>query len=606
MARVPDYSLPQEKEAPFPSARVETIASPALLDAGAEELGRFGKAVEGAGIGVAQVAYHMQQRENADVLFTTEAADKAAYLAYEADLRDKRQGNNAKGAASDTATWWKERISKNIEGMNPEQQRTYTQRISAVQLQAIHNVSQFESHQTEVAHDQSWAADKINTINLAAATPTPGVVDTSVREIKKMNAYQGARKGWDAKVLQAENGKDITMLHTQAIQTLAKDNPTLAEVYYKEHEQEIDGSRRAEVGDFAKKATSAKLGADAAEEVWNAQGPKGDNDAASVDVMAKTLRERFKNDPYTRDVALKQLHEMDATRDKAIRARDTQRTATVNSLLMGGASLAAVQQTSAWAALDGTEQRKIIEHEESIGAAREGRALAKQLRAEHEKELAGLDTMLRLSDPDKLVAMSRNEVINLRTTLGNKNTEALLSKWDAYTKNGTLLSEGKLDHDQFNAFAVRAGLDPNSKDDTMKKRVVDTRDKVERIIGSEQQTKKRPLTREEKDKILQQQIDNAVIQHNLILLDKAVPAITLPDDKQASAYVVVNGQEVKLATIPMDYRTELIAARRARGLPTSEKVIAEMWLKKQAAQKSQLRAKRIGDDEANPEPVVMP
>jgi hypothetical protein len=53
----------------------------------------------------------------------------------------------------------------------------------------------------------------------------------------------------------------------------------------------------------------------------------------------------------------------------------------------------------------------------------------------------------------------------------------------------------------------------------MKKRIVDTRDKVERIIGSEQQAKKRPLTRDEKDKILQQQIDNTVIQHNAILLD---------------------------------------------------------------------------------------
>jgi hypothetical protein len=570
------------------------------LDAGAEEFGKLGKSVTDAGTGIAQVAFHMQQRENADVLFTNEAADKAAYLAYEADLREKRQGNNAKGAAADTAAWWKDRITKNVEGMNAEQRRLYTQRITPVQLQAIHNVSQFESQQTEIAHDQSWAADKINTINLAAATPTPGVVDTSMREIKKMNSYQGARKGWDANVLQAENGKDITMLHAQAIQTIAKDSPAAAEAYYKAHEQEIDGSKRAELGDFARKATAAKLGADAAEEVWNTQGPKTDTDAASVDVMAKALRDKFKDDPYARDVALKQLHELDATRDKAIRARDSQRTATVNGLLMGGASLAAVQQTSAWAALDGTEQRKIIEHEESIGAARESRALARQVRAEHEKELAGVDTMLRLSDPDKLVAMGRNDVINLRTTIGNKNTEALLSKWDSYTKNGTLLSEGKLDHDQFNAFATRAGLDPNSKDDTMKKRVVDTRDKVERIIGSEQQTKKRPLTREEKDKILQQQIDNAVIQHNMILLDKAVPAITLPDDKQASAYVVVGGKEVKLASIPMDYRTELIAARRARGLPTTEKVIAEMWLKKQAT------LKKAKPEDVNPEPVVMP
>jgi hypothetical protein len=147
---------------------------------------------------------------------------------------------------------------------------------------------------------------------------------------------------------------------------------------------------------------------------------------------------------------------------------------------------------------------------------------------EHEQHTAGIDIAMKLSDPEKLVTLTRNNIINLRTVIGNESTQKLLDKWDAYTKNGTLLSEGKLDNDQFNAFATRAGLDPNSKDDTMKKRIVDTRDKVERIIGSEQQAKKRPLTRDEKDKILQQQIDNTVIQHNAILLDKPCPRSRCP------------------------------------------------------------------------------
>lgn len=588
MATVPNAWEPQQTEKPLPQARVESIASPALLDAEAESNAKLGGAVTTAGVGLSQVAYQMGKRETADVLFTHESADKAAYLAYEADLRKTRQGSFAKGSTEDTAAWWKDRISKNLEGMTSEQQRLYAQRISPVQLQAIHSVSQFEAHQTEVAHDQSWAADKVNTINLAAATPTPGIVATSMDEIRKFNSYQGARKGWTPEVLQAENGKDITALHAQAIQTLAASSPAMAAEYFKQHELEIDGSKRAEIGEFAKKATAANVGATAAQAEWALNGPKGDNTASNIDEMASNIRKQFSNDHYTRDAALTQLHQMDAERDKGIKARDANRTATVNSMLLGGTSLAAVMQTPAWAALDGTEQLKIKEHQqdralvaENRAFVREGRSIQKEQRRQQELTTAGLTTAMRLSNPDELVKMSRDEVINLRTTIGDHETEKLLMKWDSYTKSGTLLSEAKLDNDQFNSFATKAGLDPNSKSDADKKMIVETRDRVERLIGSEQQTKKRPLTREEKDKILQQQIDNTVMQHNSIMFDKEKPLVTLPADKMADAYVMVNGEKVKLSSIPADWRLSMEKEMRKRNIPVTEKIIAEKWVEKQ-------------------------
>lgn len=588
MATIPLDGLPHEKEVGLPSARVESVATPALLDAGAEQTEKLGTAVTTAGTGIAQVAFQMEQRENADVLFKNEAGDKAAYIAYEADLRANRQGSNAKGAAADTAAWWKDRISKNMEGMNSEQQRLYAKRISDVQFQSIHSVSQFEAHQTEIAHDQSWAADKANTINLAAATPTPGIVATQVAELKRFNSYQAARKGWDAQVLQAENGKDITQLHQQAIQTLAANDPAAAAEYFKVHELEIDGSKRAEIGEFAKKATAAKVGGDAAQAEWAANGPKGDNDASNVDEMAQNIRKQFKNDTFARDAALAQLHQIDAERDKAIKARDSKRTADVNTMLLAGKPLAAVMQTPAWAQLDGTEQQKIKEHQvdralvaENRAFVREGRDLQRDQRKQAELLRAGYDTMLRVSNPDVLIAMDRNDVINLRTKIGDEATRHLVEKWDAFTKNGTLLSEAKLDNDQFNSFAVKAGLDPNSKSDTDKKLIVETRDRVERLIGSEQQNKKRPLTRDEKDKILQQQIDNTVIQHNTFSFDKSKPAITLPTKEQADAYVLVNGDKVKLSSIPADWRAQMATALRKANIPVTEQTIAERWVTKQ-------------------------
>lgn len=581
--QIPVYSLPQETERPLAGTRRESVASPSLLDTAADQTIALGKGLENAGTGTAAIAYHMAQRENADVIFQREAGDKQAYLAYEADLREKRQGQFAKGATTDTATWWKDRISKNTEGMNSEQKRVYTQRAMSLQLQTLDTVSKFEGHQLEVAHDESWKADKVNTINLAAVNPQ--LVDQNVREIKRLNAYQGARKGWEGQVLQAVNADDITNLHKQTLQTLVKTNPGAAETYFKAHEQEIKGSERAEIGLFAEKATAARMGADAAQAVWTTDGPKGDNDASNIDKMKATLREKLKDNPFARDAALHEISQIDADRDKAIRARDSNRTAQVNTLLMNGMPLAQVMQSPAWAALDGTEQRKLVLHEESIAAQKESRAYTAELRKEHTLNTAGLDTLIRLSDPEKLTSMSRDDVINLRPVIGADNTKALLGKWDAFTKNGTLLSEGKLDNDQFNVFAVRAGLDPNSKDDTMKKRIVETRDRVERIIGSEQQTKKRPLTRIEKDGVMQKLIDDTVIQHNAILRDVPMPAVALPFEKQAGAYVVVGGQEVRLSSIPADDRAAIIKARTSAGLPVTEKSIAEMWLKKQALKK---------------------
>jgi hypothetical protein len=253
--------------------------------------------------------------------------------------------------------------------MNAEQKRIYTQRITAVQLQASTTCRSTRAIRLEVAHDQSWKADKINTINLAAATRRLAYVATSVGEIKRLNAYQGARKGWDAEVLQAENGKDITNLHAQAIQTLAKDSPALAEAYFKAHELEIDGSKRAEIGEFAQKATAARSARTRPKRCGTSNGPKTDNDAANVDKMAKNdPREAEERSLYARRRA--EQIARDRRRRATRRSRRAMRSAPpqVNTLLMGGASLAAVQQTPAWAALDGTEQKKIIEHEEAIAA----------------------------------------------------------------------------------------------------------------------------------------------------------------------------------------------------------------------------------------------
>lgn len=582
MPAVPTYNSPQEQEHALPGVRQESIVSPALLDAGAEQQGALGKGITDAGSGLAAISYHMEQRQNADVLFKSMAATKEAYIGYEAEVKKNRQGDGAQGITKDTAAWWKDHISKNVEGLaNDTQKRLYQQHATDLQLRSLDTMSNFEVQQTDVGQQQNYKADKANTTNLVAANPSDVMVTWGTKDIQKKNAYMAAQKNWSPELLEAVNTDDLTKLHQQVIQTLAASNPDKAVDYFNAHKEEIAGSQRAEIGGFAEKATAASIGGKLAQTIWSTDGPQNDTDPSNIDKMKARAREELKDKPFALETALHTLSQMDSDRDKGIKARDSNRTAQVNQLLLDGKSIAAVQQTPAWAALDGTERKKIIEHEKSVAASDESRAYTAEMRTEHRLNTEGLDKMIRLSDPEALVKMSRDEIINLRTSIGNENTKSLLNKWDALTKSGTHLTEAKLDTDQFKAFAQRAGLDITPSKDADKERLVTLRDRVERIIASDQQTKKRPLTRDEKDVILQKEIDNSVIQHNTIWPDKRVPAISLDTKDQTDAYVEVGPtkQKVVLSQIPAQFRQQAITARKAQGLPTSEAQLGELWLR---------------------------
>jgi hypothetical protein len=53
--------------------------------------------------------------------------------------------------------------------------------------------------------------------------------------------------------------------------------------------------------------------------------------------------------------------------------------------------------------------------------------------------------------------------------------------------------------------------------------------------------------------------------------------VTLTPDEMGKAYVEVGGQQIKLASIPKDYRQSAILRIQARGLTVTESLIAQMW-----------------------------
>ena len=70
-----------------------------------------------------------------------------------------------------------------------------------------------------------------------------------------------------------------------------------------------------------------------------------------------------------------------------------------------------------------------------------------------------------------------------------------------------------------------------------------------------------------------------VVRYDEWGFDKDRPFITLTPEQQKAAYVVVNGEEIKLSDIPIRRRAQIVEALQAKGQVVTEREIARLWVK---------------------------
>lgn len=108
--------------------------------------------------------------------------------------------------------------------------------------------------------------------------------------------------------------------------------------------------------------------------------------------------------------------------------------------------------------------------------------------------------------------------------------------------------------------------------------VINLREKFKTLIDAEQTARKRELSRDEKQGIL-----------DGILMDKAqvpgtlwgstpTPVYKLTPEQAKDAFVIVGGQEIKLASIPLQQRATIIQKLNSRGIRPTEAEIASLWV----------------------------
>lgn len=246
MPKLPTYDGSQVETAALPGFRQSSVASAGLFNAGNEGLDQMGRGMQALGQEMVQQQVEQQKLRDMDMVNRAELAFAQQEQDYLSEL-SKRQGMNAWGATKDTESWAKDRF-KEHSGMleNDTQRRAFEARFAERAIRVRGIAMDHENKQQKASYLESRTAQVGQAISDAAADP--GKLAESKARIDGVLGDLGKFHGWDAETAKAKRLETTTQLHTQVIQALGMKSPEAAMAYFKEHKDEIDGTRHAELG----------------------------------------------------------------------------------------------------------------------------------------------------------------------------------------------------------------------------------------------------------------------------------------------------------------------------------------------------------------------
>jgi hypothetical protein len=189
------------------------------------------------------------------------------------------------------------------------------------------------------------------------------------------------------------------------------------------------------------------------------------------------------------------------------------------------------------------------------------------------------DTVIRLLDNPNL--WRRGNIEQFRSQLSENTYQRFYSQGNSGNSDVTIRA-ATIDSEQFNATLVRNGFNDlvRPENDTQREDVIRLRDTFQRQIDQEQTARGRTLNLTEKQQIL----DNILMDRVMVedagfaWFDKEKTMFQLTEEQLELAYVNVGGEEIRLAQIPANERTDIIETLNRRGLPVNEMAIATMWV----------------------------
>lgn len=495
-------------------------------------------------------AQRMKERDDADQVFKHEAEIRASYIQFESDTKKSRRADQAKGVTNDVDKWWQEQATQRVNKIGDGRQRhLLNQTVTRMRLQSLDSFRGFEDQQGEISHDTNWQASKALIASQAAADPK--TVPTAIIDIQQKNAYYIARKGLGAEALEAINLQDTTKLHSEVIKQMVTADPTAAKNYFEANKKQIDGTSYDQITQLVNTASAANDGEQAANAAWEALGPKNYNDPVILDKMEAEVRKLFPNDATRVKAGISALRERVAAHNSTQAEVKAGAINTIMDMYGKTRSLSAIQKTPEWQALGGADRLKIEEHITNVQTAALNRGNAADERNQRALARRGFGAYLQYSNPDTLARMTESQVQALLPDLGNELTGQLMTKKRALSSESAK-TEAKVDDDDFKAAASRMGLKPfDNKNENQKATIGELKFRVEQLIDLAQQNKKAPLTRAEKNELMNQEIARKV----------SVPGWFSSTDKPV---ITLSAEELGKLKVPSADRAQISEAMKAR------------------------------------------
>lgn len=543
MPRVPTYDGPQVRQGVTPQVQLT-----------APDTGRNTRAAVGGLNNLAEAFDHIQARDDQDAAFRAEAQIKADWIDYESKLREQRKGRDAATYDTEVDQWWRDASQKYGADLSPGAKRLIGRSLMASQLQAVAGAKGYKEQQLNASAEASYQAAQGMAINEAATVGNEAAATTALAGLAERRAERARLQGWTPEQTKADEMAWASTLHSVVLSKMMRADPAAAQVYFDKYKGQIAANKQAEIESHLQQTSAALDATNTATDLWASLGPKADGQPVEIDKMEQAARDRFKGDPMRMKATIDELRQRAVAHNQAENERTAGRTNTVMEAYSRGATLGQLRAMPEFQALGGSAQSKIVEHITDRNHMLWARSIEDRARLEREQQSKTFPAFLEYSNPDTLAGMSRAQVQALLPSLGNDLTQHLVNKWDGLQKSGGKL-EARIDTEDFNHIADQMGLAPYKANTEDKKRQIgELKFKVEQLIDQAQQVKKAPLTREEKNVLMRNELARTVTVPGFLGFgSEQVPVIQLTPDQAAKVEVPASDREQIAAALKTMY-----------------------------------------------------
>ena len=240
----------------------------------------------------------------------------------------------------------------------------------------------------------------------------PKEIDIAVRTQRALTADYAKRNGYDSKWVKRESEKSESGIHKAVIEQMMADNDEAgADKYYTENRAAIinDAKIKKQVKEAVIIGKSRKL----VDDVWEKHGPEEDDDAVEIDKMYAEVTSKAKSEQERR-LARTALRERKTIRDAAVKERSDANVSDIYNAKSDGATFMQVMKMPQYKSLSGQDKENVRDEYERDRASK---APTNVQWAEY----------WPLTDPDKLIEMTDNEIIAMTSKLGTRLTNNLMT-----------------------------------------------------------------------------------------------------------------------------------------------------------------------------------